>query len=309
LIPAAETEYARDAYFGYTHSNLREWITEKHSGEPPRSGVCSISIADERLRGPEHIAERLRGVSGGQYVIVNAASYRDLEVFVAGLIEAEKAGKRFLARTAASYVRVRAGLPPRDLLRHDELLSSPPVGNGGLVVAGSYIQKSTQQIKAACELPNVEAVEVSVERLLDQRQRASEIGRTTGEVSRHLEQQRDVVMYTSRGLVTGATRDESLHIGQIVSLSVIEIVKGLSARPRWLIAKGGITSSDVATKALGIRRALVLGQILPGVPVWRSGAESLWPGLTYVVFPGNVGDENAIVRAMTILRGTQSYES
>jgi uncharacterized protein YgbK (DUF1537 family) len=64
-----------------------------------------------------------------------------------------------------------------------------------------------------------------------------------------------------------------------------------------LIAKGGITSSDVATKGLGIQRALVMGQILPGVPVWQADQSSRFPELTYVVFPGNVGDEFGLLDA------------
>jgi uncharacterized protein YgbK (DUF1537 family) len=79
---------------------------------------------------------------------------------------------------------------------------------------------------------------------------------------------------------------------------LISIVRGLQVRPRFLIAKGGITSSDVATRGLGVRRALVRGQILPGVPVWRLGAEARFPGLDYVVFPGNVGGDTALADAV-----------
>jgi uncharacterized protein YgbK (DUF1537 family) len=61
-----------------------------------------------------------------------------------------------------------------------------------------------------------------------------------------------------------------------------------------LIAKGGITASDVATKGLNVKRALVLGQILPGVPVWQLGPESRYAGIPYVVFPGNVGGDDAL---------------
>ena len=73
-------------------------------------------------------------------------------------------------------------------------------------------------------------------------------------------------------------------------------MRGLETRPRYLLAKGGITSSNVATRGLGIRRALVLGQILPGVPVWQSGPESRYPGLAYIVFPGNVGGADALAK-------------
>ena len=47
---------------------------------------------------------------------------------------------------------------------------------------------------------------------------------------------------------------------------------------------------------LNIKRATVMGQILPGVPVWKTGGESLFPGLVYIVFPGNVGGEDALAK-------------
>ena len=43
------------------------------------------------------------------------------------------------------------------------------------------------------------------------------------------------------------------------------------------------------------------GQILPGIPVWRTGAESKFPGMAYVIFPGNVGDTDSLRRAVEIL--------
>jgi uncharacterized protein YgbK (DUF1537 family) len=50
--------------------------------------------------------------------------------------------------------------------------------------------------------------------------------------------------------------------------------------------QGGITSSDLATKALEARRAKVMGQALAGVPLWQLGPESRHPGVPYIVFPG-----------------------
>lgn len=48
--------------------------------------------------------------------------------------------------------------------------------------------------------------------------------------------------------------------------------------------KGGITSSDVGTKALAVKKANVLGQIKPGIPVWQTGEESKFPLTPYVIF-------------------------
>ncbi|MHC4144129.1 MAG: nucleotide-binding domain containing protein [Planctomycetota bacterium] len=112
----------------------------------------------------------------------------------------------------------------------------------------------------------------------------------------------DVVVYTARELVIGRDDESSLSIGQQVSRALVKIVGSLSVRPRYILAKGGITSSDIATQALGIVRAQVLGQILPGVPVWRTGPESRFPGMAYIVFPGNVGSVDAISKIVKGLK-------
>ena len=110
-----------------------------------------------------------------------------------------------------------------------------------------------------------------------------------------------MLLHTSRGLITGADADSSLRVGAQVSAGIVEVVRSLTAPLRFLIAKGGITSSDIATKALQAKRAEVLGQVLPGIPVWRLGAESRRPRLPYIVFPGNVGDDDALATVYAIL--------
>ncbi|KAL6552847.1 hypothetical protein OROHE_008211 [Orobanche hederae] len=59
LIPAGETEFAKDASFGYKSSNLREWIEEKTGGRIPAGSVSSISIQLLRKGGPGAVCERL----------------------------------------------------------------------------------------------------------------------------------------------------------------------------------------------------------------------------------------------------------
>jgi hypothetical protein len=42
-----------------------------------------------------------------------------------------------------------------------------------------------------------------------------------------------------------------------VSTAVIDVVRAaVAAKPAWVVAKGGITSHDVAVRGLGIRRAV-----------------------------------------------------
>ena len=81
------------------------------------------------------------------------------------------------------------------------------------------------------------------------------------------------------------------------------MIGDLEVRPSFVVAKGGITSSDVGTKALRVRKARVMGQIRPGIPVWQTGPESKFPGLPYVIFPGNVGAEDDLLRIAKTLIG------
>jgi uncharacterized protein YgbK (DUF1537 family) len=299
LVPAGETEFARDAVFGYRASNLRRWVEEKTGGRVPAETVASISIEDIRRGGPGRVAERFADLAPGSVCVVNAAGYRDMEVFIQGLLTAEARGQRFLYRTAASFVRARAGLPGRSPLTRDDFDLSD--SGGGLFVVGSYVPRTTSQVNALLARPGMVSLEISVEALLDQGRRGDEIGRVARQADRALRRDQDVVVYTSRQLITGEDAESSLFIGQRVSEGLVSILRAIPTRPRYLVAKGGITSSDVATQGLNVKRAMVPGQILPGVPVWQLGPESRYPGMPYVVFPGNVGGPEALVEIVTAL--------
>ena len=269
LIPAAETPFAQDAAFGFTRSNLREWVEEKTGGEIAADEVDSIR---------EGSVDELRAVR--RVGVVNARATADLERLVASL---HRCGREFIFRTAGSFVRALAGLPEKPLLERGDIVSG--AGAGGLVVVGSYVPKTTAQLAALLEGRGVVGIELKVPEL--------DVTAASAEVDAALVAGKTAALYTSRELVTGADAEESLAIGRRVSRALVEVVSGLETQPRFIVAKGGITSSDIATDALGIRRATVLGQLLPGVPVWR--AEN---GMGYVVFPGNVGDDGALREAV-----------
>jgi uncharacterized protein YgbK (DUF1537 family) len=175
---------------------------------------------------------------------------------------------------------------------------------GGLIVVGSHVPRTTSQLTYLLQQGGVTQVELSVTALLSETQRADTIARTARAVDISLQRGDDVVVFTSRELVTGADAATTLTIGQRVSDGLVTLLQTLTTRPRYILAKGGITSSDVATKGLGVRRAMVLGQVLPGVPVWQLGPETRYPGLSYIVFPGNVGGPEAVGQVVMDLRAT-----
>jgi uncharacterized protein YgbK (DUF1537 family) len=293
LVPAAQTEFACDRVFGYSKSNLRDWIAEKTNGRIAANDVATISIENLRGEGPESVSALLMKLHNGQCCIVNAAAYRDLEVFVQGLLAAEACGKRFLFRTAASFVQLRAGIFPRPLLTAADL--QLPTDGGGLIVVGSFVPRSTGQVNSLLATKELAQTEISVAALLDDRLCEDEINRVVNDTEQALGRENDMLLFTSRQLVTGKDSKSSLKIGQKISKGLIRIIQRIQISPRYVLAKGGITSSDIATRALNVKKANVLGQILPGVPVWKLGAESRFPNLAYIVFPGNVGDDHALV--------------
>ncbi len=309
MRPVGETEFAGDRSFGYRSSNLREWVEEKTAGRIRARDVVSISIADIRLHGAKQVAGILASIPRGGVAIVNAADPADLAIVTWALADKSLDGRRYLFRTAADFVAAYAAIPKRPLLTAREL-ARPDITTGGLIIAGSYVGKTSAQLEALFHrLPDLARVEISVPALLEGNRRTAEIQRCIDSVERHHTSGRSVALFTSRLLITGQGPAESLAIGEIISSGVVDVVRSLAAPPRWLISKGGITSSDIATRALRIRRATGLGQALPGVPVWMPGPDSKWPGLPYIIFPGNVGDSHAVATLVASLEAARSDES
>jgi uncharacterized protein YgbK (DUF1537 family) len=301
LVPVADTEFARDPNFAFTESHLPSWLRaradEQGMDEP---NVITLPLDVIRLGGPDEVARRLRDLPEGSTLVANAASDRDLEVLVAGLLEAEAQGQSFVYRTAASFVRVRAGIAQAALLSTEEM--GVTQGQGGLIIVGSYVDRTTEQLQRLMARDGICSVELKVSHLLDGGIE-EEVTRVALKLGHGLREYRDVVLFTSRGLVR-ETADVGFHeITQRITTAIAEILRRLDVRPSFVLTKGGSTAHSVATESLGVRRAVVLGQLLPGVPVWRLGEESRFPRMPYVIFPGNVGDSEALVSAVDVLRG------
>jgi uncharacterized protein YgbK (DUF1537 family) len=302
-VPVGETEFARDATFGYTSSNLREFVAERSGGRVAAADVVSVSLDDIRVGGPRRVAEILRGVTDGRFVVVNATGYADLEIVVLGL-----AGMAddFLFRTGPSFVRALSGVDPIGPVTAATVWPGGRPAGHGLVVVGSHVGQTSRQLAVARERGALAAVEVDAAALADPDRAAGAVSAAAGRVAAALAGS-DVVLFTSRDLITGDGAADSLAIARAVSAGVADVVARVvaAARPVWVVAKGGITSHDVAVRGLGMRRATVLGQVFAGMvsvfaPVAAAPAAM---GVPYVVFAGNVGDERALADVVDLLAG------
>lgn len=302
LVPVSQTSFAQDATFGYQNSNLRQYILEKCGTRFDEESFLSISLDDIRSGGPSAVAKKLLSVpsSPDLVIIVNAVVDSDMHVFVAGLLDAEQHGRRYLFRTGAAFVSSRLGIRAIPPLTLDDLgvNNSAQVPSGGLVLAGSYVPKTTAQLQRLRERrgDKLHVLELPVTQLVSSTRIAETlVSAAAREASETLAAGKDVLVMTSRELVKGTDALSSLSIGSKVAQALVALMERIDVRPRYIIAKGGITSSDAATKGLRMRRARVLGQAAPGVPLWVCTEEtSRHRAVPYVVFPGNVGSEDTL---------------
>lgn len=302
LVPAAETEFAKDKTFGYTVSDLKEYVEEKTGGVYKKENVTAISLKDIRALSFDKIEEQLMAVEDFNKIVVNAIDYVDVKIFCVALYRAMAKGKTFMFRTAAAIVKVMGGVSDQPLLTREQMVVKE-TDSGGVIVIGSHTEKTTRQMEMLKEIPDIAFVELNARLVRDEAAFAREVERCLALEEEYISSGRTVCVYTTRTLITADTGDkeDDLRLAVRISDAVQSLVGRLSIVPSFVIAKGGITSSDVGTKALAVQRANVLGQIKPGIPVWQTGDESKFPQTPYVIFPGNVGEDSTLKEAAEIL--------
>lgn len=303
LIPVADSEFASDKTFGYKNSHLGRWVEEKTHGKYTASSCIYITM--EELRGEDRrvIREKLLSAERFNKIIVNAVCYEDLYVFVPEMLAAISCGKHFIMRTAASILRVLSGNNEPHFVSGADIRAEDK-SKGGVVIVGSHVNKTTRQLECLMShCAGIAPLEFNQHLVLDESAFSHEINRVAALADEYVRSGQDVAVYTRRERLDlgAADREEELRLAVRISDGLVKIISSLAVRPKFIVAKGGITSSDVATKGLAIIKAEVMGQILPGIPVWRSGSESKFPGMPYVIFPGNVGNDESLFEAVKIL--------
>ena len=310
LVPAAETEFAKDKTFGYTKSSIPEYIEEKTKGRYKAEDVTCISLEELRCGDIDGIEQKLMDVSDFGKVCLNAEDYDNLETFSIAFYRALSKGKTFIFRTAAGEVKTLGGISDKPLLNRNEMIVNE-TENGGIVVVGSHTDMTTKQLNELLKLENVVPVEFNSDKVLEGDEAFyGEVDRCIKEEERIISEGKTAVCFTRRKLLSfdDDTPESALMRSVKISDGVQKLVGGLSVTPAFVIAKGGITSSDVGTKALKVKRANVMGQIRPGIPVWQTGPESKFPMTPYIIFPGNTGSETDLRMAVEILEGGKSNE-
>ncbi|MEH1789437.1 MAG: four-carbon acid sugar kinase family protein [Nostoc sp.] len=289
--PVHETEFARDSVFSYHHSYLPKYVEEKTQGRISAEAVERFLLADIRAGS----LERLLKLSGNQCAVVDGETQADLNRFAVDILAAASQGKRFLFRSAASILTALAALPPQPIAA-ENMAQYVRQGKPGAVIVGSHVKKTTQQLEALLQVEGTVGIEVNVARLLDDPNQSAALLTEIQESTRVAHKAgKTPVVYTSRQELNFKDVKTRLEFGEKVSGLLMDIVRGLPFDIGFLISKGGITSNDVLSTGLALTSARLLGQILAGCSmVLTSSDHPQFPDLPVVLFPGNVGDAEAL---------------
>ena len=287
-IPAHETEFAQDSVFGYQHSFMPSYVEEKTRGRIKADEVVRFPIEEVRSGS----FDKLMTLTDNACCVVDAEHQDDLNRFAGELLSAAEHGKRFLFRSAASLLTALAKLPPQ-AVPAERMREYVKDGRPGVVVVGSHVKKTTEQLGELLKQAGIVPVEVDVNRLpewvselLPQILALVEMAHAQGKTS---------VIYTSRAERQFPDTQTRLRFGEQVSGFLMSVVHGLPKTIGFIISKGGITSNDMLSLGLAIPAARIVGQIHAGCSVVLTPQNHpRLPNIPVVIFPGNVGDEQAL---------------
>jgi uncharacterized protein YgbK (DUF1537 family) len=300
--PVHQTEFAKDSVFSYTHSYLPDYVAEKTQNRITSEEVARILLDDIRSGA---VKEQLLALANNQCVVVDGETQADFDRFAQATLAAAAQGKRFLFRSAASLLTSLAQLEPQPIAP-EAMATYKPTQQPGVVLVGSHVRKTTQQLTQLLAESDTVGIEIAVKTLRDRPQSRDVIlQQALALVTQTWQQGKTPVVYTSRAELTFTDIQQRLEFGKSVSALLMDVVRGLPSEIGFLISKGGITSNDVLSHGLNLTAARLLGQIIPGCSVIRTSPEHpQFPNLPVVLFPGNVGDENSLVTAWQYLRNS-----
>ena len=323
LIPVAETEFAKDASFGFANSEMARYVEEKSQGRFAADSVIVLDLniiragadAGDPAVSAKAIADAIEGATHSTPIVADIVTENDFRALSLGLEEAERRGKKLLYRVGPPFVRGRIGQEIRSALTAEEAYEgNTPSTAGGLIVVGSHVGVTTRQLNAlTAQHSSARIIEIDVEKLLTETEAGDEtaadayIGTVVSDVVDAL-RSGDVIVHTSRLLIKTDDAAASLRIARTVSAAVVAVVNRTlkTFPPRFVIAKGGITSSDVAAHGLEIRHAIVRGPMLPGIVSLWEPVDGPAKGIPYIVFAGNVGDDQSLADVTRKLSNTFS---
>ncbi len=299
--PVHKTEFARDSVFAYSHSYLPDYVAEKTHGQIPADRVVQFLLAEVRSGS----LDRLMQLERNRCCVVDGEQQSDFDRFAADILEAVSQGKKFLFRSGASILTSLANLGPQPIPA-TEMSKYVRDGKPGAIIIGSHVKKTTEQLTQLLQASGIVGIEIDVSQLITDNatMRAGLLASILEQIRSSHAAGNTPAIYTSRQELTFDSIQARLQFGEAVSALLMDVIRSLPPDLGFLISKGGITSNDTLSKGLALSTARLLGQILPGCSaIVTPSTHPQFPDLPVILFPGNVGDADALATAYLRLAG------
>jgi len=314
-IPVHKTDFGRDKIFGFSTSNLAEWVEEKSLGKIQAKNILHLEIKQLEIAlisedGFKSLLSFLSKLENNISVVVDAKLPHHLDV-LASAIKIISKEKRFLFRTAASFINSLSGLQPNPKSTSDLVsLKSKNIDfdyKPGLIMGGSHVQLATDQLEVLMKDNSCKGLEIPVSKLADifaSEDCQEEISKLEEILLSKIDDILDVkkvpVLYTSREEIKFSSCSKRMNFGLELAEFMAILVRKITNKLGYIISKGGITTQLLLQKGLNFQQVDLKGQILPGLSIVTSNSDQY--DLPVVTFPGNLGNENTLLESFRLMQ-------
>ena len=313
-IPVHKTIFSKDKIFGFNTSNVKELIYEQSNHKLDFNHIENIFIKDFEVletNQPNKLYLYMENLKNNQKVIVDIRDYFQLDKF-SRIIKSLLKKKKFLFRSAASFISSLSNVKQtkkeniyfsqlRRKNNNDKMLK-------GLIVVGSYNELTTLQLNKVLNISLCQPIEINVLKLYalfkieDNLKQINSLRKLiVHSIKQNLSQDFVPVLYTSREIVSPRDNNDLIQFQIFLSSFISEIVSVIKNDIGYLISKGGITTNTILSEGLKADSVYLEGQILPGISLVTFNLQEQKGKLPIVTFPGNIGNNMSLVKALEIL--------
>jgi len=313
-IPVHKTDFGRDKIFGFSTSDLAKWIEEKSLGKIQAKNIFHLEIkqlenALNNQDGFKSLVSYLSKLDNNISVVVDAKLPHHLEILVSAIKIISKE-KRFLFRTAASFINSLSSLKPNPKSTLELVsLKSQDIDfeyKPGLIMVGSHVQLATDQLEVLLKDNSCEGLEIPVSKLADifaledcQQQILDLEHILLSKIDNILYSKKIPVLYTTREEMRFSSQSIRMKFGLELAEFMAVLVGKKTNKLGYIISKGGITTQLLLQKGLNLNQVILQGQILPGLSIVQGDSDQ--HNLPVVTFPGNLGSENTLLESFKLM--------
>ena len=312
-VPVSQTIFAKDKIFGYKTSNVKQLLFQKCKYQIKFNDIQNLKISELKVLESKEkniVFNKIRNLKENSHVIVDIENYSQLEKFSLSIKKLSKQ-KKFLFRTAASFISSISAVKdnPKEpffysiIRRKNREKKFLP----GFLVIGSYVELTTMQLKEFLEISDCIPIELDVFEFLrisklksNQDQLVFFKNKLLAQIRSILKQENTPVLFTSRKEVSLAKNDEQVNFYNSLAHFISELVSDLKNEIGYLVSKGGITSNVILSNGFNANYVYLQGQIITGVSLVTFKLEND-ENLPIVTFPGNIGNQDSLVKVWRIL--------